>query len=729
MNYIKGKLKSLIFTGANGYHVGLFRVKATNDEELADFLNKTITFTGYFGDLNQEDSYFFYGRFVHNEKYGYQYQVTSYERVAIKGEEAIIEFLSSSLIKGCGEKTAAKIVELWHEAALDKIKENYQNLLLISNMSEVKALKIYQAVLKYENTDQNISQLKVLGFTMSEALNIINQFGTEIDEIIKQNIYLLTKIIDFNKIDRIFLANNQATSPLRLAACLIEGLRRAGNATGNTYFLIEQIIKHLKAEFNLALTLEQVTETINNLISKQEIVMRGEKIYLAEIDKYESTIAHQLNKINSLKDQRIKNFTQNIRTFEDHHQIIYNQDQKQAIKAALEKRITIITGGPGTGKTTIIKAIVNLYIDAYQLNGAGIINEIALLSPTGRASKKLMEATNLPAMTIHRYLKWNKETNEFQVNEFNKNPQRLIIVDEVSMIDTYLFYALLQGLNYDLKLVLVGDVNQLPSVGPGLVLADLIATDKYQFCPLTQIYRQSANSYIPLLAKEIREQNLSPDFQTQKDDYNFLLVKNDNIRTQLKNICQISVKKGLTEKDLQVLAPMYKGQNGIDNLNVILQTIFNPAQTTKKEIMIGEVCYRVGDKVLQLVNDLDNNVFNGDIGFICNISTKNSTQKKDLITIDFEGNKIVYEREDMNQIKHAYVISIHKSQGSEFAHVLIPLCLAYNKMLYNKLIYTAVSRAKKSLVIIGEVQALINAINNNFSNERQTTLKDRINND
>ncbi|MDE5888531.1 MAG: AAA family ATPase, partial [Bacilli bacterium] len=287
------------------------------------------------------------------------------------------------------------------------------------------------------------------------------------------------------------------------------------------------------------------------------------------------------------------------------YDVKYNSDQKKAIKNALTNRISIITGGPGTGKTTIINSIVKLYIRIHNLNYKDVVNDIALLAPTGRAAKKMSDSTGLPAMTIHRFLKWNKEKNEFQINEYNKNYQKLVIVDETSMIDTYIFDSLLKGLTHNITLVLVGDSNQLPSVGPGLILNDLIESEKFTHTVLEQIYRQSDNSYIPILAKEIKEHDLSNEFTKQTDDYNFLHATGLSIKEMIRKICVMSREKGLTEEDIQVLAPMYRGENGIDNLNILLQDIFNPKSEDKKEAKVGDITYRVRDKVLQLVNDPD----------------------------------------------------------------------------------------------------------------------------
>lgn len=726
MDYIKGKIRNLIYESDNGYKVGLFRVKETNDEELKEFVNKTITFTGYFAPLNSNDYYVFNGGIVHNERYGMQYQVSSYERIEPKGKDAIVEFLSSSLVKGCGEKTAEAIVAVLGDETLNKIKEDYHNLLIIPGISEVKAKRIYNSIVKYQSVDEMIVKLKSLGFSIQEGLNIINKYGENAINVVENNIYSLIEIIDFSKLDRIFLNNNDPIDAIRVKACIIETFKQLGINKGDTYFYEDETYSYLKTAFNIFISLELFLEYINTLCLDNVIIREDKKLYLKEYFDYEYNIAKNLVMINSLPRAKISDFNSLISELETSINVKYNPDQKKAIEGSLKNRVSIITGGPGTGKTTIINAIVKLYIKLNCHNVSDIINDIALLAPTGIASKKLSDSTGLGAMTIHRYLKWNKEKNEFQINEFNKNNHKLVIVDEVSMIDTFLFDSLLKGLNSNIKLILVGDSNQLPSVGPGLVLNDLIESSCFNHYPLERIYRQSENSYIPILAKEIKECSLSNEFITQKDDYNFLSASGIKIKEMIKRICEMSKIKGLNEEDVQVLAPMYKGENGIDNLNVILQELFNPPSENKKEIKIGEVIYRENDKILQLINSPDNNVYNGDIGYIKEIKSVKIPKKKDIFVIDFAGIKVEYSKEDLSMIRHAYAISIHKSQGSEFSHVIMPVSKCYYKMLYNKLIYTGVSRAKKSLVIIGEAESFMMAVNNNYSTERKTTLKDRI---
>lgn len=726
MNYIKGKIKHLIFESTSGYKVGLIRVKETNDPEMEDFINKSVTFTGYFADLTMDDVYVLEGSLVYTEKYGYQYKVENYHYQEVEGKDAVIEFLASPLVKGCGEKTACDIVETLGEDALKKIKESYTNLLLVPKMTEKKALKIYDSIMKYRQTDEMIVELKNLGFTINEALSIINKYGEETISIVKSNPYCLNELIDFNKLDKVYLNIGTFDDETRIKACLIETIKRLEMADGDTYFSLEEILDGLKRFFSLLPDTSITEKVVDELSVNNDIIVDKDKYYLKTTYEMEYDIAKNLSLINNIPPVEIKEFDTEIIKLQESIDVTYNKEQLLAIKKALENRISIITGGPGTGKTTIIKAITKLYIKIHNLRPDEISSQIALLAPTGRAAKKLAESTGLPASTIHRYLKWNKEANDFQINELNKNFHRLVIVDETSMIDTHLFDALLKGICTNIQLILVGDANQLPSVGPGLILSDLINSDVFTFTPLETIYRQSNNSYIPYLAQEIKNKDLSNDYLTKKDDYNFLNATGSNIRELIKMICERSIKKGLTDKDIQILAPMYKGENGIDHLNEILRDLFNPPDTKKKEIKVGEVTYRVGDKVLQLTNDPNNGVFNGDIGYIKDIVTITVPKKQETIVIDFDGNKVDYKKEDMNMVKHAYAISIHKSQGSEFSHVIMPITKSYYKMLYNKLIYTGVSRAKKSLVLIGEPYALIMAVNNDYSNQRKTTLKERL---
>ena len=720
MNYIKGKLKKIIFhNNDSGYVVALFRVKETNDVAMKEKVNKSITVTGVFTDVNIDISMILYGNYIHNEKFGMQYAVDSYEIEMPTTKDAIIEFLASSFIDGCGEKTAKKIVNHFGEKTLEKIKENRDNLLEIEGMTTIRAAKIYNSLQNYNKSSEAILKFQNLGFTIEECSKIYNKFKDRIDEVLGDAFYDLKEIIDFRKLDSIYMNNFGNDTSVRIHACFLETMQLLSNYNGDTYYYREEISNTLDKEFNIILTEDVFEEILKELVDNKKVVLSDRKIYLAKYYGFEENVAKTLKKIDSKVVDKISKIEEKLKDLEDRIGINYNADQEKAIISALSNNVTIISGGPGTGKTTIINAITKLYIEDKKLGPADILENIALLAPTGRASKKMASSTNLPAYTIHRYLKWYKDSNDFFYNEFNKTNHRLIIVDEVSMIDIELFNALLNGISPGVKLILVGDTFQLPSVGPGLVLDDLIGSDYFNFVPLNQIYRQSDNSYIPYLAKEIKNNDLSEEFLTKKDDYSFFQTKSSQIKDAIEQIIKISLGKKIDEKSMQILAPMYKGENGIDNLNNILQKIYNPASSGKNEITYLDVIYREGDKVLQLVNDLDNNVFNGDIGYIESINGNK-------IEIDFEGNIVEYEKKNLKQIKHAYAITIHKSQGSEFEHVIMPISNSYYKMLYNKLIYTGVSRAKKTLTIVGDPHSFAKAVANNYSANRKTSLKTKI---
>ncbi len=720
MEYIKGKYKSAIFTSESGYMVGLFRVKEANEEN-ADIVNKTVTFTGYFPELNNEDLYIFYGKYVFHERYGYQFQVTSYERIEPEGEDAIIDFLTSSFVKGCGEKTAKKIVAVLGDNAISLIKEDKENLVRCG-LTPTQVEKIYKSIMSYYNSDELIIYLKGLDFSVKEITRIISLYGSAAKKIVETNLYSLVDFIDFNKLDKIFFRIYEDTNEMRILACIIETCKRLTFESGDTYSYKEEIISYLNATFKINL-FDNFDEHVEKLKYQGELKVLGKKYYLMKYFQDEKYISKTLFEMNENLNKPVNNLNHFLSLVEEEFNIEYNEEQKNAIKRVLSTSITIITGGPGTGKTTLINGLLRMYQYINNLTDLQMNHKVALLAPTGRASKRMSETTNYGASTIHRYLKWNHELREFGVNELNPQEHELIIVDEVSMIDTELMASLLRGIQHDCKLVLVGDEFQLPSVGPGNVLKDLIATDGFNHLRLNNIYRQSENSFIPILASEIKSVNVTSDILTKKDDYNFLPCPKDKVKHTLKEIISKCLKKGLTEKDMQILAPMYKGENGIDNLNIILQNLFNPYSDLLEEVHIGPVIYRVNDKVINLVNDMEQNIFNGDIGYIREFNTKKSSE---FMKVDFYGNLVTIKRENVSQIKHAYAMSIHKSQGSEFNHVIIPMTKEFNRMLYNKLIYTGISRAKKSLVLIGDSEAFHYAVNNSYSVERKTSLTEFI---
>ena len=729
--YIKGIHKREIFRSDKGYVIGIFKVKDTNDEELEIYINKTITFTGYFADLKIDENYIFYGELIEHPKYGLQYQVSEYERLKPNDKEGIIEFLCSDLFKGIGEKLARNIVTVLGSDCLDMILEDKSCLSLVPKLTNKKAETIYNTLYKYEESHNTIVYLNELGFTMQDALEIYNTYKQYTLNKIETNMYSILDRIDdisFTKVDQIALNSGvNIDDENRIKYCILYIMKEITYQNGDTYLTFEEIYENTCKYLKIEIDLNIFKSYLNILKEEYQIITDYEKYYLKEIFDSELEIIKKIQILKTLKKTQYKTIDNDIKELEKYLNIKYNSEQIEAIKKSLTENITIITGGPGTGKTTIIKAITRLYQDLNNLSLKEAVEEIALLAPTGRAAKRLSEGTNLPATTIHRFLKWNKETNEFAINEYDKAKQKLIIIDETSMIDINLLSSLLKGLTDNIKLILVGDDNQLPSVGPGEILKDLIKSEIITTIKLNLLYRQKEDSYINKLAEEIRTNNLSETFIDKKSDYQFLECNSINIKQSLENICKQLIEKKYNYKKFQIMAPMYAGIVGIDSLNKTLQEVFNPKDKEKTEIESGDVVFRENDKILQLTNMPDDNVFNGDIGIIEKIIPAHiSESKKNEIYVDYDGNIVKYLPKDFNKIKHGYIISIHKSQGSEFDTVILPISRYYKRMLYKKLIYTAITRAKRKLIILGEPEAFIYSVNNNEEYIRKTSLEENL---
>ena len=718
--YIKGNFKRSIYRSDNGYIIGLFKIKETNSINLEEYINHTITFTGYFHELIEEETYLFSGNIVEHEKYGTQFQVENYERILPEENDAIIEFLSGGLFKGIGEKTAEKIVNYLGKDTLNIIIENPNNLLLIPTITKRQIDTLHNTLLEYQSSYKTIVFLNEIGFSTRDSLLIYNKYKDKTEIVLNDNIYLLSEDIEeitFKKVDIIALKNQVKRNDIRrIAAGIIYILNEVCNTIGHSYLLKDEIILYLTRALNIDLTLAEIDQSLENLARDLKIINTDEKYYLTKMYEAEDNIAKRCGYLMRAKEHQDKKLEVTIREIEKNFGYFYNEEQLEAIKLSYIKNILIVTGGPGTGKTTIINTICELYRQMNKLSYDKLAERIALLAPTGRASKRISESTNLPASTIHRFLKWNKESNKFGINEYHKSSVDFVIIDEFSMVDTYLFDSLLKGLRYDTKIILVGDYNQLPSVGSGQLLKDMIESESLHVVKLKQLYRQKENSNIINLAYQINENKLDQTIFNQTDDLTFIPIPQNKVVEEIVNIAG-----NYTDNDqiIQILAPMYKGINGIDNINISLQNVFNPESKSKKEIIINNVVYRENDKVIQLSNMPDENIFNGDIGYIETI--KNGSKKE--IYINFDGNIVRYTPANFQKFKHAYAISIHKSQGSEFDTVIIPLVNNYGKMLYRKLIYTAVTRVKKKLYLIGEIEALEKAIQNNESNIRRTTLK------
>ena len=715
MSEIKGKLSKIIFhNNQNGYTVGLLKVK---ESDIDDLVNKTVTFTGNLPDLNEIDTYIMTGSLTNHEKYGSQFQVKSINRIMPQETDAMIDILSSNLFKGIGKKTAEKLVSVFKEKTFDVILNDTGNLLLIPGISEKQAKTLKEALKQYQGSYEDILMLNKLGFSTSESMKIYHYYKDKLNEVLDGNLYNIYYDIDeisFPRVDSIFVAKYKKDSPSRVAGAIIYIIKTLSMTYGHTYFSKEEVNSYLFRVLKVEVSEKVVADAYNSLLVDERIVIKDDRLYLWEMYEAETLIARRLRLLAHEDKIKYKNLDTKIKEIETHYGIVYTDEQLDAIKLAITRKVAIITGGPGTGKTTILKGILDLYKVLSSSDKIRLNEQIALLAPTGRASKRMSEVTNFEASTIHRFLKWNKDTNRFQINEYNKSSVSFVIIDEASMIDTMLLANLLKGLKSSCHIIFVGDANQLPSVAAGDVLNDMIESKELPVYTLKNWHRQGSDSKIIPFAHRINEGILDRELLNGGSDLEFIPCKDNEIIEVIGNVC-----KYYNSYDLQVLAPIYKNRNGIYAINDHLQKLWNPKSPSKKEIEGNESIYREKDKVIQLSNMKDESVFNGDIGIIDRIKLLGNKE----LYIDYDGNLVKYTKSMLQNFTLGYAISIHKSQGSEFDTVLIPFTFDYRKMLYRKLIYTGVTRCKKKLILVGDINALEQAIRNNQEQKRRTSLK------
>ena len=705
MNFVTGEFRKDIFCGTNGYLVALFKVK---DTDLLEYKNKTITVVGNFLENREFDTFKLYGHLVEHNKFGEQFNVVKYEKLKKEGKENIVNFLSSDLFKGIGITKAVNIYKKFKDESLDIIKNNSEKLFEVKGISIKDVNVLHDTLISYENTYNNILKLTDIGFSMSDALKITNLYLTNIDELISRNLYDLYFNLDisFNTIDKIALMNKYSkTDKLRLKSLIIYTFKLVTESIGHIFLYLDELYKYVIKINKEDIDTKLFLSIMSILIDEKLIIKEDKRYYLTNDYLDEVYIAKEV--VNRLKNKKItEKEIKIVEEIEEKLNISYNIYQKDAILKSLKNNFLVITGGPGTGKTTVIYGIYRA------LKKENPKSKIKLLAPTGRASKRLIELTLEEASTIHRFLEWNKDSNTFSLNENNKSDASIVIVDEFSMVNNSLFASLLKALRDNTKIILVGDKDQLPSVGSGNLLADIISSiDNVVY--LKELYRQAKESSIVKLAYLVNE-NKDYDFTSDEE---LSIIEDLDILDSLKEIAIKHINDDY--KEFQVLVPLYKGSYGINNINKVLQEVFNKKDILKNEKTINDVIYREKDKVIQLVNMPDNNVFNGDIGIIEKITDKE-------IIIDFDGNKVKYTSSTYNSFALAYAISIHKSQGSEFKTCIIPLSTSYSIMLYRKLYYTAITRAKKKLYLLGNKNILKTAAKNNTSSIRNTYLKEEI---
>ena len=690
-------------------------------------LDKHILVTGSMYELREEGRYRFFGDYMIHPKYGKQFKFTHYEEVLANDYEEVIRYLSSPLFKGIGKKQATYIVDALGNHALEIIKEDHQVLDHIKGMSETKKATIIE-VLSEQNVNNEIIQfLMVQGIGMALVDKILQTYKEEAMSIIIESPYQLIEDIEgisFKIVDKLALASGIEThDKQRIQAVVYHLLKDMCYQQGHTYILEESLLLQAR-RFDYSIEEVNYRDTIQELIEKKKIYRHQEKLLADIYEEAEEAIASGISYFLSIEENLVTqdNVEEHLNRIQERDLITFDESQKEAISLFLNSPFMVLTGGPGTGKTTIVKAALEMYRQQF------IDDEVALVAPTGRAAKRLSELTQLEAQTIHRLLKWDVQKNEFFHDKTHPIDASLVIIDEFSMVDTVLFSKLLEACKKVRKILIIGDHEQLPSVSPGNVLRDLLSIETIPTIRLNKIYRQKESSGIAYLAYGIRQndEQLFAMFNEYRD-INFLECLPTQVLTLTKRIVEKAVSEGYTNQDIQVLAPMYQGVAGIDALNDMLQDIMNPKTEFHKEIRIGQKLYREGDKILQLKNRVDDNVFNGDIGILVEINFKDNVEYfSDTLVVDYEGHMVEYTSSDFIQMTLAYCMSVHKSQGSEFKIVILPVVNDYSIMLQKNLIYTGITRAKQSLFMIGQKQAFDRGLHTTNKGKRETYLKERF---
>lgn len=712
--YIK---KIRFYSESSNYIVALIEVEQED---------KLITMNGYMNNFNDYEKYAFIGDYEIHPKYGKQFKLSEYRIIYAKESEEIIKYLSSPLFKGIGKALATQIVNTLGEECLEKIKEDKHNLDLVRGMTEKRREIIYEA-LTNGDYDQEVMQF-FMGHGISlKNLGLIQAYYQEKTlEILQNNPYQLVEDIDgigFKTADELALkTGGTLDNPNRIKAGIIYSIKQYGFNTGSTYCYLDEIkIMFSKIIYNI----EEVSfnEYLDELIDGGLIIQRGDKYYYFEMDEAEKNIAEYLkiriNKPDELFDE--KEVERLLTNYEKTQGICYAAKQKEALNYFLKSSCMILTGGPGTGKTTIVQALLKVYSVLYP------DDRIGLVAPTGRAAKRLTELTGIYACTIHRLLKWDLHSNTFAMNKSNPLDLDVLIIDEFSMVDCLLLSKLFEagrGIN---KVLFIGDYHQLPSVAPGNILQDLMEAG-VKTIELDEIFRQAKDSGIIQLAHHIIHNEIeNMDLFEQYRDINFFPCINYDVVKNVKIIVKKAIDEGYDTNDIQVLVPMYQGVAGIDALNDALQDVFNPIDEFNDSYQIGRKEYRVGDKILQLKNRPDDDVFNGDIGTLVEICRKDNFEYlQDTLIVDFDGNFVEYTSNTFNTITHAYCMSIHKSQGNEFKIVIMAVLSDYYIMLRRNLLYTAITRAKQSLFILGNSKAFMHGLANYQDSRRKTSLKSRF---
>lgn len=722
---IFGKVESVLYqNNENGYSV------CSVESDDGDFFNAS----GNMPYISVGERLEMLGKWVNHKVYGKQFAVESFQKILPTQKNDILRYLSSGAVKGIGPKIAQKIVEIFAEDTFDVISKHPDWLVQIKGISASKA----QEMSKDFNEKAGIREIIMFGrdkFSPTVALKIYKAWGTSSLEIIKSNPYIMCESINgitFALADEIALQSGVAKDDgNRIKSALIFVLRTFATRDGHTYVTRERLLQST-AKF-IELDEDRIYPYIDALIFEDKIksvsYQSETHIYLKENYLAEEYIAQKLLLLKkTVMSMDYRNSRAFIEQIEERNGISYAKMQKRAIEESLMNGVTVITGGPGTGKTTIIKALIQIF--------GQIGLRCALCAPTGRASQRMSEATSHEATTVHKLLEANSGTEldegiVFDRNEKNLLEKEVIIVDESSMLDIHLACALLKAVKPGARVVLIGDVYQLPSVGEGDVLNDVIFSGCFPVIELNEIFRQAEQSGIVMNAHEINN-GIVPDLTKRYEDFFFISIPNESqIPAYIAELCTVRLPKtyGIDPyKDIQVITPTKRGLNGTQSLNLAMQNALNPQKNGKQERQIStSKLFREGDKVMQIRNNYTHEwqrgaetgtgIFNGDVGTIKSI---NSVEKS--MVVDFDGKVITLEVNEADEIEHAYAITVHKSQGSEYPFVIIPMTKSAPMLLTRNLIYTAITRASRMVILLGEKKVFEQMVENDSQIVRNTGL-------
>ena len=723
---IQGILDRITFQNEeNGYTVARF---------LDDSKEKnSITVVGYLSGVPVGSTLALKGIWTTDSRYGKQFKLQNYEIVKPNTVNGIERYLGSGLIKGIGPAYAARIVARFGMKTLDILERDPDRLRDVAGLGRTRIERIKKAWQEQKEIHGIMVFLQGHGISATYAVKIFKTYGRKALAVVKKNPYQLAEDIwgvGFRIADSIALSLGvPANDPRRARAGLLFALDESAGE-GHCFLpknkLLEQtgyLLKlsgkseQLPEQEALYCDKELIEEQVNRLLTDDKIAVEDEYISLAPIHFAEKGAAAKLMELASGKPYHdIQNVDQAVTWASNKLKLDLAHEQAEALKMGLSQKVSVITGGPGTGKSTILKALLLV------LARKGV--NVKLAAPTGRAAKRLSEACGREAKTIHRLLEYDASIRSFKRNKTNPLEADLVVIDESSMMDVILTNSLLKAIADRAALVLVGDVDQLPSVGPGNVLKDIIDSGRIPVTRLQTVFRQGPGSLISLNAARINRGDfleLLPDYEGEKDFYCIFREEAVDIETEILSLCsdRLHRKYGFDPiRDIQVLAPMRKGIIGTENLNSRLQEKLNPEKTTRET---RQRKLHVGDKVMQIRNNYDKEVFNGDLGIVASLDSE-----EDSVEVDFEGRMVLYEAADLGEIVLAYAITVHKSQGSEFPCVIIPLHTTHYPLLQRNLIYTAVTRGRNLVILVGSKKAINIAIHNDRVVKRFTLLKERL---